>query len=62
MFSRAAKAARSDTRSLPPDFNGGIDEPTPRTDSYNVLHQLIVEEGEVSVFLNFVVYLARTFA
>ena len=61
LLNRAALPAESNIRAPPSDCNGGIDEPTPRTDSFNVLHIFLVEEAEVSFSLHFALYLARAF-
>ena len=48
VLKRAALPAGSETRVPPSDCNGRIDEPTPTTDSFNVLHQLLPEEAEAN--------------
>ena len=40
------RVAGSDTKEPLSDCNGGSDYPLPKTDSFNVFHQFLVEEAE----------------
>ena len=61
LINRAALPAGSETRMPPSDFNGGIDEPTIKTDFSNV-PQFLVEEAEASFSLHFALCLEHAFA